>query len=64
MQQPIDFVVLWVDGGDPAWLAEKNRYLEQETGKKMQVDASAARYRDWEILHYWFRAVEKYAAKK
>ena len=55
--QTIDFVITWVDGGDPAWLAEKARW--QQPAK---ADESAAvRYRDWDTLHYWFRAVEQYA---
>lgn len=58
---PIDFVILWVDGSDPAWQAEKNRYLEQTTGKAASIDAGEARYRDWDNLRYWFRAVEQYA---
>ena len=50
----IDFVIAWVDGSDPAWQAEKARY-------KSGGDSSAVRYRDWDLLRYWFRAVEKYA---
>lgn len=53
---PIDFVVLWVDGADPRWLAKKQKY-------KADIDIAdcAARYRDWGTFKYWFRAVEKYA---
>lgn len=51
----IDFVVTWVDGNDPAWRAEKNKY------KGIQGDNTDVRYRDWDILRYWFRGVEKYA---
>ena len=54
----IDFVIAWVDGGDPNWLAEKKKY---DPGMDATVDDIAARYRDWDNLHYWFRAVEKYA---
>lgn len=53
---PIDFVVLWVDGADPAWQTEFRRY-RQTAG----MDASAIRYRDWGTLRYWFRAVERFA---
>jgi len=53
----IDFVILWVDGNDPKWLEEKNKYLND---KKM-LTASASRYRDWDNLQYWFRGVEKFA---
>lgn len=53
----IDFVIPWVDGSDPAWQAEKNRYLPD-----IPTDgASSNRYRDWGLLLYWFRSVEKYA---
>lgn len=59
MERPIDFVITWVDGSDTAWQAEKNRYLAVEKGGS--IDAGATRYRDWDNLKYWFRAVEKYA---
>ena len=52
--ETIDFVIAWVDGADPAWQAEKAKY---RTGG----DGSAVRYRDWDTLRYWFRAVETYA---
>lgn len=51
----IDFVITWVDGNDPAWQQEKAKY--SATG----ADVRANRYRDWDQLQYWFRAVEKYA---
>lgn len=57
MSSKVDFVLMWVDGSDPKWLKEKNKYSEV----KFDVDASAARYRDMGTLKYWFRAVEKYA---
>ena len=52
----IDFVVLWVDGSDPAWLAEKRKY------QSAVVDDSNAvnRFRDWGLMPYWFRAVEQF----
>ena len=58
---PIDFVLLWVDGSDPQWLAEKNRWLVQAGKDPINLDAGANRYRDWDNLRYWFRAVETYA---
>ena len=53
----IDFVVLWVDGNDPAWQAEKSKYQ----GRALDDSNSANRYRDWGLMSYWFRAVEKFA---
>ncbi|MDO5154836.1 MAG: Stealth CR1 domain-containing protein [Eubacteriales bacterium] len=52
----IDFVIMWVDGNDPEWRKEKSKYMPDS-----QSDASDARYRDWELLKYWFRGVEKFA---
>jgi len=59
----IDFVLTWVDGSDPKWLAEKRRY---ETGGSSEPRAggeanSDCRYRDCGLLRYWFRAVERFA---
>ena len=53
----IDFVILWVDGKDRTWLEEKNKYSKD----KIDISNSIIRYRDWDNLKYWFRAVEKYA---
>ena len=54
----IDFVIPWVDGSDLEWRKNKNKY----SGKIDEpVDITDARYRDWDILKYWFRGVEKYA---
>jgi hypothetical protein len=50
----VDFVITWVDGSDINWIAERNRYAKEK------IDES--RYRDWDILRYWFRAVERYAS--
>lgn len=64
-QQPgIDFVITWVDEGDSAWRKEKAAYLRQEQGQEedaFTVDAREERYRDFELLPYWFRGVEKFA---
>ena len=56
MNQKIDFVIMWVDGSDPAWLEEKNKYLE----KKIDTSNAINRYRDMGLLKYWFRGVEKF----
>jgi len=52
---PIDVVIPWVDGNDPNWQAEKNKY----SGIK-STDNSSARYRDWNNLQYIFRGIEKF----
>lgn len=52
----IDFVMPWVDGSDPNWQAEKAKYQE----KTLDDSNSANRFRDWGLLPYWFRAVEKF----
>lgn len=52
----IDFIVTWVDSGDKEWQKEKENYLP-EAGN----DARLERYRDWDLLKYWFRGVEKNA---
>lgn len=53
----IDFVMIWVDGNDPEWRKEKRMYDSSAEG----VDDTEVRYRDWDNLQYWFRAVEKFA---
>lgn len=55
MKEPIDFVITWVDGSDPKWLKEKSIYTGTDSIK------DACRYRDWDLLRYWFRGVEKFA---
>lgn len=52
--EKIDFVILWVDGNDPKWKEEKEKY-------KKTKENDVNRFRDWENLQYWFRGVEKYA---
>lgn len=67
MSEPIDFVVTWVDGGDPAWQAQKRQYTGEGSSSdasKMEIDGEDSRderYRDWDLMRYWFRGVEKYA---
>ena len=58
-KDPIDFIVLWVDDSDEKWIADKNKYSET---KKIDAGNANRRYRDWNMLKYWFRGVEKYAS--
>ena len=55
----IDLVVTWVDGNDPSWLAEKRKY-DSSSNVAGDSSNSSQRYRDWELMRYWFRGVEKY----
>ena len=51
----IDFVITWVDGQDQNWVNKRNYYVSDG-------DNSIVRYRDFGLLKYWFRCVEKYAS--
>lgn len=53
---PIDFIMIWVDGNDPEWQKEKRKYQPGDAADDREI-----RYRDWDNLQYWFRAVEKFA---
>ncbi len=55
--KPIDFVIIWVDGNDPEWRKEKAKH----DSSTVTTSNSEVRYRDWDNLQYWFRAVEKFA---
>ena len=55
MNNKIDFIIAWVDGSDYEWQIDK----EKCTGIKSNADT--CRYRDWDLLKFWFRGVEKFA---
>ena len=55
-QFPIDIVIPWVDGSDPVWREEHDRYTADSSS-----DNSSARYREWDVFRYWFRGIERYA---
>ena len=57
-QDGIDFVIAWVDGGDPEWQRDMARYLPEARG---ETDVRPERYRNWDLLRYWFRGVERFA---
>lgn len=59
--EKIDFVLPWVDGQDPRWQAEKQRYMAVDTGVATGDANNDSRYRDFGLLRYWFRAVERFA---
>ena len=59
---PIDFIITWVDNNDITWLEEKQKYLdEMEQTNLSKWNVGDIRYRDWGLLRYWFRGVEKFA---
>lgn len=53
----IDVVVLWVDGADQEWQKEKSKYCPAQ----IDDSNSANRFRDWGLMKYWFRGIEKFA---
>src|SRR5690554_4427002 len=53
MTEKIDFVIPWVDGSDPKWQKVRNQFDDN--------NFIVSQYRDWDILKYWFRGVEKFA---
>ncbi len=55
--EKIDIVVTWVDGNDPKWIEEKKKYNPSVKDNS----ATNNRFRDWDLLRYWFRGVEKFA---
>ena len=56
MDMKIDFVVPWVDGSDPEWIKEYNKYSPIAKNS----DTRSCNYRDFDLLRYWFRGVEKF----
>ena len=50
---PIDIVLPWVDGNDPDWRAEKNKYDPAHS-------ESDVRYQSWDNLEYLFRGIEQF----
>ena len=59
MAEDIDIVVTWVDMNDPNWKAEFNRY--SDNSKNEENGVVDARFRDYGLLKYWFRGIEKFA---
>ena len=53
--EKIDIVILWVDGNDPKWLAEKEKY------SNVKGDTSKNRFREYDNLQYLFRGIERFA---
>ena len=54
----IDFVITWGSNDDSEW-RKQYEYYSAEAGRT--IDNSIYRYRNWDMLHYLFRGIEKYA---
>ncbi len=48
----IDLIIPWVNGKDENWQKEKSKYSSLG-------DDRINRYRDWDVMKYWFRSVEE-----
>ena len=62
--EKIDFVLPWVDGSDKEWLALKRKYEASGSEAAASSDPEANgenRYRDYGLLRYWFRGMERFA---
>ena len=57
LSETIDIVITWVDGNDPVWREECNRYAALE---HREIDNGNSKYRDWGTLRFLFRGIEKY----
>lgn len=57
MSPKIDFVILWVDDTDPDWQSLCAHYAPA----CMDNGSDLNRFRDWGLLRYWFRSVERFA---
>lgn len=53
---PVDIVCPWVDGNDPQWKKDFLKYAPAGEG-----DKRLERYRDWDLMRFWFRGIEKFA---
>ena len=51
----IDVIIMWLDGNDPEWLLEKNKYAD----KDVSAGSDENRFRSWDNLKYVFRGIEK-----
>ncbi len=54
----IDFVITWVDMNNQEWKKDFLKYSGKQENCKNSV--SEARFRDYGLLKYWFRGIEKF----
>jgi hypothetical protein len=63
---PIDIVMLWVDGNDPAWRAQKDQYQGEyrqaykAMGNGLEEALGSTRFNDFGTLRFALRSIEKY----
>lgn len=53
MDYPVDIIIPWVDGNDPEWRNEKNKY-------DPNLLAEEIRFESWDNLQFVFRGIEKH----
>ena len=56
MNSNIDIVIPWVDGNDPIWQKQKQKFETKADGDVK----SNIRFQSWDNFHLWFRAIEKH----
>ena len=54
----VDFVLPWVDGSDQKWIEDYNKWAFE--AKKPGADSRTERFRDYGLLKYVFRGIEKF----
>ncbi len=55
----IDIVVTWVDDTDAEWRALRDEHLVRSGADASEV-ASADRFRNWDLLRFWFRGIAEH----
>lgn len=58
-EEKIDFVITWGSNDDPEW-RKQYEYYSAKAGRN--VDNSVHRYRRWDMLHFLFRGIDRYAS--
>ena len=58
LDNKIDFVITWGSNDDPEW-RKLFEYYSAKAGRT--VDSSVYRYRSWDMLHFLFRGIDKFA---
>lgn len=59
--EEIDFVLAWVDGSDPNWIENKEKYQNKDNSPIDDANADCRYRADSELLRMWFRSVERFA---